>query len=70
MFHNVKMGITENKAKLKFTTEKYFCRKMSIFPDFTDIQPKFPDSSLISRLAVKTVKIQKRRNECRYEKFF
>ena len=43
----MKMGITENKAKRKFTTEKYFCRKMSIFPDFPDIQPEFPDNSLI-----------------------
>ena len=47
MFQNMKMRITENKANQKFTIEKYFSRKMLIFPDFPDMQPKFPDNSLI-----------------------
>ena len=46
MFQNMKMYITENKANLKFTSEKCFSRKMLIFPDFPDIQPKFPDFSV------------------------
>ena len=47
MFQNMKMCITENKANRKFTTEIYFLRKMLIFPDFPDNQPKLPDNSLI-----------------------
>ena len=39
----MKIYITENKANRKFTTEKYFSSKMPIFPDFPDIQSKFPD---------------------------
>ena len=42
----MKMCITENKANRKFTNEKYFSRKILIFPDFLNIQPKFLHSSL------------------------
>ena len=40
----MKMYVTENKANRKFISEKYFSRKF--FPDFPDIQSKFPDNSL------------------------
>ena len=43
MFQSMKIYIIENKANRKFTTEKYFSSKMPIFPDFPDIQSKFPD---------------------------
>ena len=46
----MRMCISENKANSKFTTEKYFSRKMLIFTDFSDIQQKFPDNSLIFQL--------------------
>ena len=45
MFQKMKMYITENKTDRKFITEKYFSTKF--FPDFPDIQSKFPDNSLI-----------------------
>ena len=41
----MKIYITENKAERKLIIEKYFSRKF--VPDFPDIQPKFPDNSLI-----------------------
>ena len=47
MFLNIKIDITENKANRKFVIEKIFSRKVLILPDFLDIQPKFPDKSLI-----------------------
>ena len=43
----MKMCITENKANRKFTTEKYFSRKMLTFSDYPDIQPKLPGNALI-----------------------
>ena len=52
MFQSIKMYITQNEATRKFITEKSFSRKVLIFPDFPDIQSKFPDNSLIYRLAV------------------
>ena len=52
MFQSIKMYITQNEANRKFITEKSFSRKVLIFPDFPDIQSKFPDNSLIYRLAV------------------
>ena len=48
MFQNMKMSKTEDKDNQKFTTEKYFSRKILIFSDFPDIQPKFPNNFLIS----------------------
>ena len=42
----MKMHIIENKANRKFFTEKYFSRKC--FPDFPNIQSKFPDNSNFS----------------------
>ena len=45
MIQNMKMDINKNKANRTFFTEKYFSRKL--FPDFFDIQSKFPDNSLI-----------------------
>ena len=45
MFQNMKMCITEENLPLK--TEKYFSRKMLIFPDSPDIQSKLPDNFLI-----------------------
>ena len=46
----MRMCISENKAHSKFTTEKYFSRKMLIFTDFSDIQQKFHDNSHIFQL--------------------
>ena len=50
MFQNMKMCITGNKANPKFTTEKYFSRKMLLFPGFPDIQPKFPDKARLKNM--------------------
>ena len=41
----MKMYITEENLPLK--TEKYFSRKMLIFPDSPDIQSRLPDNFLI-----------------------
>ena len=49
MFQKMKMYITENKANIKFITEKYFSRKVLIFPDFPDIQSKFPDDFSVKK---------------------
>ena len=50
IIQNMKMCMTGNKANPKFTTEKYFSRKMLLFPDFPDIQPKFPDKARLKNM--------------------
>ena len=41
------MYLTDNKTDRNFITEKYLSWKVLIFPDFPDIQSKFPNNSLI-----------------------
>ena len=43
----MKMCVTDNKTDRNFITRKYFPRKVLVLPDFSDIQSKFPDNSLI-----------------------
>ena len=43
----MKMYITDNMTDTNFITKKYFSRKVLIFPDFPDIQSKFPDNPLM-----------------------
>ena len=50
MFQNMKMYIADNKTDRNLITKKYFSRKVLIFPDFPDIQSKFPENSLIFQL--------------------
>ena len=45
----MKMYITENRPNRLFITEIYFSRKF--FPDFPDIQSKFPDFSWLLTLS-------------------
>ena len=47
MFQNIKMYITDNQIDRNFITKKYFTWKVLLFPDFPDIQSKFPDNCLI-----------------------
>ena len=41
------MYITDNKIDRNFIIKKLFTWKVLLFPDFPDIQSKFPDNSLI-----------------------
>ena len=42
----MKIYIADNKTDRNFITNKYFSWKVLIFPDFPDIQSKFPDFSI------------------------
>ena len=47
MFQNMQICIIKSKINIKFMSEKNFSSEVLIFPDFRNIESKFPDNLLI-----------------------